>query len=365
MCLKEQVLQFYDIVEERESVDLHSTVYRFEHKQTGARAAVISNEDENKVFYIGFRTPPKDSTGVPHILEHSVLCGSENFPVKDPFIELAKGSLNTFLNAMTYPDRTLYPVASCNDQDFQNLMHIYLDAVFRPNIYKEQNIFRQEGWHYELESLDAPLTINGVVYNEMKGAFSSEDDVMEREIMNSLFPDTCYGVESGGDPDCIPDLTYEQFLEFHSTLYHPTNSFIYLYGNMDVWEKLLFIHETYLKDYSKEDARVASLNTEISLQPAFDKCREIFKPYPVMEEDDTEDRAFLTYNVVTGTSLDAELCYALEILDYALCSAPGAPLKQALVDAGIGKDVYSTYEDGILQPCFSIVARDANEAQKE
>ena len=365
MCLKEQVLQFYDIVEERESVDLHSTVYRFEHKQTGARAAVISNEDENKVFYIGFRTPPKDSTGVPHILEHSVLCGSENFPVKDPFIELAKGSLNTFLNAMTYPDRTLYPVASCNDQDFQNLMHIYLDAVFRPNIYKEQNIFRQEGWHYELESLDAPLTINGVGYNEMKGAFSSEDDVMEREIMNSLFPDTCYGVESGGDPDCIPDLTYEQFLEFHSTLYHPTNSFIYLYGNMDVWEKLLFIHETYLKDYSKEDARVASLNTEISLQPAFDKCREIFKPYPVMEEDDTEDRAFLTYNVVTGTSLDAELCYALEILDYALCSAPGAPLKQALVDAGIGKDVYSTYEDGILQPYFSIVARDANEAQKE
>ncbi len=365
MCLKEQVLQYYDIVEERESVDLHSTVYRLEHKQTGARVAVISNEDENKVFYVGFRTPPKDSTGVPHILEHSVLCGSENFPVKDPFIELAKGSLNTFLNAMTYPDRTLYPIASCNDQDFQNLMHIYLDAVFRPNIYKEQNIFRQEGWHYELERLDAPLTINGVVYNEMKGAFSSEDDVMEREIVNSLFPDTCYGVESGGDPDCIPELTYEQFLEFHSTLYHPTNGFIYLYGNMDVWEKLLFIHETYLKDYSKEDARVAGLNTEISLQPAFDKVREITKPYPVMEEDDTEDRAFLTYNVVTGTSLDAELCYALEILDYALCSAPGAPLKQALVNAGIGKDVYSTYEDGILQPYFSIVARDANEAQKE
>ena len=365
MCLKEQVLQFYDIVEERESVDLHSTVYRLEHKKTGARVAVISNEDENKVFYVGFRTPPKDSTGVPHILEHSVLCGSKNFPVKDPFIELAKGSLNTFLNAMTYPDRTLYPIASCNDQDFQNLMHIYLDAVFCPNIYNEQNIFRQEGWHYELESLEAPLTINGVVYNEMKGAFSSEDDVMEREIMNSLFPDTCYGVESGGDPECIPNLTYEQFLKFHSTLYHPTNSFIYLYGNMDVWEKLLFIHETYLKDYSREDERVAGLNTEISLQPAFDSCREISKPYPVMEEEDIEDKAFLTYNVVTGTSLDAELCYALEILDYALCSAPGAPLKQALVDAGIGKDVYSTYEDGILQPYFSIVARDANEEQKE
>ena len=365
MCLKEQVLQFYNILEERESTDLHSVVYRLEHKGTGARVAVISNDDENKVFYIGFRTPPTDSTGVPHILEHSVLCGSRNFPVKDPFIELAKGSLNTFLNAMTFPDRTLYPIASCNDQDFQNLMHIYLDAVFYPNIYKEQNIFRQEGWHYELESKDAPLTINGVVYNEMKGAFSSEDDVMEREIFNSLFPDTCYGVESGGDPDCIPDLTYEQFLEFHSTLYHPANSFIYLYGNMNVWEKLLFIHKAYLKDFSKEDEGIPTLNTEIKLQPVFEACKELTKPYPVMDGEDTANKAFLTYNVVTGTSLNAELCYALEVLDYALCSAPGAPVKQALVDAGIGKDVYSTYEDGILQPYFSIVARDANVDQKE
>ena len=365
MSLKEQVLQFYNILEERESKDLHSVVYRLEHKGTGARVAVISNEDENKVFYIGFRTPPTDSTGVPHILEHSVLCGSKNFPVKDPFIELAKGSLNTFLNAMTFPDRTLYPIASCNDQDFQNLMHIYLDAVFYPNIYKEQNIFRQEGWHYELESKEAPLTINGVVYNEMKGAFSSEDDVMEREIFNSLFPDTCYGVESGGDPDSIPDLSYEQFLEFHSTLYHPANSFIYLYGDMNVWEKLLFIHETYLKDFSKEDEGIPELNTEIILQPAFAEGKELSKPYPIMDGEDTADKAFLTYNVVAGTSLDAELCYALEILDYALCSAPGAPVKQALVDAGIGKDVYSTYEDGILQPYFSIVARDANVEQKE
>ena len=365
MSLKDQVLQFYDILEERESTDLHSVVYRLEHKGTGARAAVIANDDENKVFYIGFRTPPTDSTGVPHILEHSVLCGSKHFPVKDPFIELAKGSLNTFLNAMTFPDRTLYPIASCNDQDFQNLMHIYLDAVFYPNIYKEQNIFRQEGWHYELESKDAPLTINGVVYNEMKGAFSSEDDVMEREIFNSLFPDTCYGVESGGDPDCIPNLTYEQFLEFHSTLYHPANSFIYLYGNMDVWEKLLFVHDAYLKDFSKEDEGIPSLNTVITMQPAFKAPKELYKPYPIMEGEDTADKAFLTYNIVAGTSLDAELCYALEILDYALCSAPGAPVRQALVDAGIGKDVYSTYEDGILQPYFSIVARDANVEQKE
>ena len=365
MNLKEQVLQFFNIEEERFSADLNATLYRLRHKSSGARVAVISNDDENKVFYIGFRTPPTDSTGVPHILEHSVLCGSRNFPVKDPFIELAKGSLNTFLNAITYPDRTLYPIASCNDQDFQNLMHIYLDAVFYPNIYKEKKVFQKEGWHYELESLDAPLTINGIVYNEMKGAFSSAEDVLEREIVNSLFPDTCYGVESGGDPEHIPDLTYEQFLEFHSTLYHPANSFIYLYGNMDVWEKLMFIHESYLKDFSLEDKGISELNTRIGVQAGFETSRELSRPYPVMEDEDTAGKAFLTYNVVAGTSLDAELCMALEILDYALCSAPGAPLKQALVDAGIGKDVYSNFEDGILQPYFSIVAKDADEAQKE
>ncbi len=365
MNLKEQVLQFYQIEEERDSKDLNSVLYRLRHKGTGARVAVISNDDENKVFYIGFRTPPKDSTGVPHILEHSVLCGSKNFPVKDPFIELAKGSLNTFLNAITYPDRTIYPVASCNDQDFQNLMHIYLDAVFYPNIYKEKNIFLKEGWHYELSDLDAPLTINGIVYNEMKGAFSSAEDVLEREIVSSLFPDNCYSVESGGDPDCIPDLTYEQFLDFHSTLYHPANSYIYLYGNMDVWEKLLFVHESYLKDFSLEDKGIKELDTHIELQSAFAEGVELSKPYPVMDGEETKGKAFLTYNVTAGTSLNAELCRALEVLDYALCSAPGAPLKQALVDAGIGKDVYSDYDDNTLQPYFSIVAKDADAEQKD
>lgn len=365
MDLKKQVLKFYNIEEERFSEDLHAMLYRLSHKRSGARVAVISNDDENKAFYVGFRTPPTDSTGVPHILEHSVLCGSKNFPVKDPFIELAKGSLNTFLNAMTFPDRTLYPIASCNDQDFQNLMHIYLDAAFYPNIYKEKKVFEKEGWHYELDNLDAPLTINGIVYNEMKGAFSSVEDVLEREIINSLFPDNCYGVESGGDPDHIPDLTYEQFLEFHSTLYHPANSFIYLYGNMNVWEKLLFIHDSYLKDFSLEDKGIPELDTRIQPQAAFDACKELSKPYPIMEGEDTAGKAFLTYNVVAGTNLDAELCIALEILDYALCSAPGAPLKQALVDAGIGKDVYSSFEDGIFQPFFSIAAKDADVEQKE
>ena len=363
MSLKEQVLQYYTVLEERESVDLNAIVYQLCHKESGARVAIISNDDENKTFYIGFRTPPTDSTGVPHILEHCVLCGSKNFPVKDPFIELAKGSLNTFLNAITYPDRTMYPVASVNDADFQNLMHIYLDAVFYPKIYEEEEIFKQEGWHYELKDIDAPLTINGVVYNEMKGAFSDPDDVMEREIMNALFPDSCYGVESGGVPDVIPELTYEQFLDFHSTLYHPANSYIYLYGNMDIWEKLLFIHKEYLANFSKED--VADLDTSIPYQKPYKNPIEITRYYPILEGEDTTGKTHFSYNVVTGTTLDKELCVALEVLDYALCSAPGAPLKKALIDAGIGNDVYSEYNDGMLQPYFSIVAKEAELEQKD
>ena len=206
-------LAAYELIEKQQIPEMNSVGYLLRHKKTGARVALLSNDDENKVFNIGFRTPPSDSTGVPHIMEHSVLCGSTDFPVKDPFVELVKGSLNTFLNAMTYPDKTVYPVASCNERDFQNLMHVYLDAVFHPNIYKEEKIFRQEGWHYELENKEDDLKINGVVYNEMKGAFSSPDDVAEREIMNSLYPDITYGLESGGDPEDIPDLTYEEFLQ--------------------------------------------------------------------------------------------------------------------------------------------------------
>ncbi len=358
MTKREEALKFYTLEEERESVDLHSTVLRLRHKKTGARIAAILNDDENKVFYIGFRTPPVDSTGAPHILEHSVLCGSKEFPVKDPFIELAKGSLNTFLNAMTYPDRTLYPIASCNDKDFQNLMHIYLDAVFFPNIYQEENIFRQEGWHYEMESPDAPLTVNGVVYNEMKGAYSSADEIFSKEIVNSLYPDTCYSLDSGGDPECIPDLSYEQFLHFHRTLYHPSNSYIYLYGDLDLWEKLLFIHEHYLGQFDHLE-----MDTGIRLQEPFAAPVYVNKPYPVMEGEDLQEKAYLSYNVSIATSLDAETATALEILDYALCSSPGAIVRQALVDAGIGQDVYSTVENEILQPYFSIIAKDADESR--
>lgn len=353
-------LSSYELLEERPLPDLNSIGYRLRHKKTGAKVALIQNDDENKVFYIGFRTPPKDSTGVPHIVEHTVLCGSEKFPVKDPFVELAKGSLNTFLNAMTYPDKTVYPVASCNDKDFQNLMDVYLDAVFHPNIYKYEEIFKQEGWHYELESEDEPITLNGVVYNEMKGAFSSPESVLERSILNSLFPDNTYGNESGGDPLCIPDLTYEDYLDFHSRYYHPSNSYIYLYGNMDMAEKLEWIDKEYLSKYE-----AITLDSEVKEQKAFEKPIEIAFSYPVASNEPLEDNTYLSYNTVVGNVLDKELYLAFEVLDYALLNAPGAPLKKALLDAGIGKDIMGSYDNGIYQPIFSVIAKNANESQKE
>lgn len=350
----------YETIEEREIAELNTKGTVLRHVKTGARVILMENDEENKVFYIGFRTPPVDSTGSPHIVEHTVLCGSERFPVKDPFIELAKGSLNTFLNAMTYPDKTVYPVASCNDKDFQNLMHVYLDAVFYPNIYKEEKIFRQEGWHYEMESPEDELTLNGVVYNEMKGAFSSPDDVLEREILNSLFPDTAYSFESGGDPEVIPELTYEKFLDFHRRYYHPSNSYIYLYGNMDMTEKLDFLDREYLSKFD-----YLPVESEIGQQKPFEQVKEIQKSYPISEGESEDGNTYLSISKVVGSSLDPELYIAFQILDYALCSAPGAPLKQALIEAGIGTDVYSIYDEGIRQTYFSVIAKNADLQQKQ
>ena len=353
-------LTAYEILERRNIEDLNSEGIVLRHKKTGAKVALLSNDDNNKVFYIGFRTPPHNSTGVAHIVEHTVLCGSKEFPVKDPFIELAKGSLNTFLNAMTFPDKTLYPVASCNDKDFKNLMHVYLDAVFYPNIHNEKKIFEQEGWHYELESAEDELTINGVVYSEMKGAFSSPDDVLEREIMNSLFPDTAYGVESGGDPDVIPELSYEEFIAFHKSFYHPSNSYIYLYGDMNMAERLQFIDEHYLSEFD-----ALEIDSQIKTQDAFKEIKDIQIEYPISEAESEEGNAYLSYNAIVGDSLDRELYVAFQILDYAVCSAPGAPLKTALINKGIGKDVYSVYENGICQPYFSVIAKNTDSNCKE
>lgn len=354
-------LETYKIIKEEELYGIQAKGYLLRHKKSQARILLIEKKDDNnKVFSIGFRTPPSDSTGVPHIMEHSVLCGSRNFPAKDPFVELVKGSLNTFLNAMTYPDKTVYPVASCNDKDFQNLMHVYMDAVLYPNIYEHEEIFRQEGWSYKLDFAEDRLAYNGVVYNEMKGAFSSPESVLDRVILNTLFPDTSYANESGGDPEVIPDLTYEQFLDFHRRYYHPSNSYIYLYGDMDMEEKLDWLDREYLSSF---DAR--EVDSKIRYQEPFEEMKEKVIPYSITSEESEDDNTYLSYNKVIGTSLDKELYLAFQILDYALLSAPGAPLKKALTDAGIGKDIMGSYDNGIYQPIFSVISKNANEEQKQ
>lgn len=352
--------QAYELKKKEFLEELNGVGYILEHKKTKARVVVVSNEDENKVFQIGFRTPPTDDTGVPHILEHSVLCGSKKFPLKDPFVELVKGSLNTFLNAMTYPDKTVYPIASCNDKDFHNLMHVYLDAVFYPNIYENEKIMQQEGWHYSIENPEDDIVYNGVVYNEMKGVFSSPEQQLMRVIQKSLLPDTPYGFESGGDPEYIPDLTQEAFLTFHKTYYHPSNSYIYLYGNMDVEENLAFIDEEYLSKFD-----YLYVDSEIGDQKAFESIRRVEEKYSISENEETENKTYLAYNAIIGNSLDKELYLAFQILDYVLLGAPGAPVKEALIKKGIGVDVFSSYDNGIKQPVYSIVAQNANPEQEK
>lgn len=358
---KDRVRIMYDayrLISQERIEDVHADALYLEHKKTGARVALLSNKDNNKVFTIGFRTPPENSTGVAHIIEHTVLCGSRKFPVKDPFVELAKGSLNTFLNAMTYPDKTIYPVASCNDADFHNLMDVYLDAVFYPNIYSNEKIFRQEGWHYELDDPEGELRYNGVVYNEMKGAFSSAEEVLDRAIFNTLFPDTPYGVESGGDPQVIPELTYEEFLDFHRKYYHPSNSYIYLYGDMDMDAQLDWIDREYLSKFDRIE-----VNSRIPFQKPFGKEKEVFMDYPVLDDEPLEKNTYLTQSFVVGDAEDVTLDVAFSVLGYVLLDSPGAPVKQALLDAGIGEDVEGSFSDGTLQPFFSVEAKGADASQ--
>lgn len=348
-------LTAYTVVEKKELKEVNGYGYILSHNKTKARVAVIENDDTNKVFTIGFRTPPADDTGVPHITEHSVLCGSRKFPVKDPFVELCKGSLNTFLNAMTYSDKTVYPLASLNEKDFHNLMHVYMDAVFYPNMYEKKEIMMQEGWHYEIDEETGELTYNGVVFNEMKGVYSSSEQQLYRIIEKSLLPHTAYGFESGGDPEAIPNLTQEDFIAFHKRYYHPSNSYIYLYGDMDAEAELRFIDEEYLQNFD-----YLEIDSALTDEPAFEKPVEVREYYSIAENESEQDNTYLTYNTVVGTSADKKLCTAFSILEYALLSAPGAPLKKALIDAGLGKDILSSFDDGIKQPNFSIIAKNAN-----
>lgn len=353
-------LTAFELVEKKELPEVKGTGYVLCHKKTKARVLVVCNDDNNKVFTIGFRTPPENDMGIPHIMEHSVLCGSRRFPAKDPFVELCKGSLNTFLNAMTYSDKTVYPVASLNKKDFHNLMHVYLDAVFYPNIYDREEIMQQEGWHYELDSETGELKYNGVVFNEMKGVFSSPEQQLYRVIEKSLHEHTAYNYESGGDPVYITDLDRETFLDFHRRYYHPSNSYIYLYGDMDAAAELEFIDKEYLSSYDYLD-----IDSELTDEADFDAPKHVKEAYSLADAEDEKDNTYLTYNVRVGTSTDKKLCMAFSVIEHALLDAPGAPLKKALIDAGIGMDVFSSYDDGIKQPTFSIIAKNANASDEE
>lgn len=342
----------YTLLKKEQIVEVNGTAYLLEHNKTKARVMLVLNDDTNKVFNIGFRTPPADDTGVAHITEHSVLCGSKKFPAKDPFVELAKGSLNTFLNAMTYPDKTVYPIASVNDKDFHNLMEVYLDAVFYPNTYTNDKILKQEGWHYHLEDVKDEITYNGVVYNEMKGAYSSAEQQLFDAIQTSLLPDTTYGCDSGGNPTAIPDLTYEDFLDFHKKYYHPSNSYIYLYGNVDAKKELCFIDREYLQNFD-----YLEVDSSIKPQPSFDEAKEVTIHYPLSDAEEEEENTYFSYNVVIGERINRSEDLTAMILDYALMDVPGAPIRKAIVDAGISNDVFSSYENSMLQPMYSIVAK--------
>ncbi|MCB6804770.1 insulinase family protein [Veillonella parvula] len=334
--------------------EINGTAYEMKHEKSGARLIYIDSPDSNKVFNIAFRTTPHNSTGVAHIMEHSVLCGSRKFPLKEPFVELVKGSLNTFLNAMTYPDKTMYPVASKNDKDFHNLMDVYLDAVLYPRVRDDAEIVMQEGWHYELDNAEDELTYKGVVFNEMKGVYSSPDSVLERQMMRELFPDTTYGVDSGGDPDHITDLTYEEFQEFYRVHYHPSNSYIFLYGDMNIEEQLAFLNDEYLSHFD-----AIEVNTEVGLQAPFTEGKVVSYPYSVGSEEPTDNRTLHSFAYVLP-DVTPEHSLAFEVLTHALLTSPAAPLKQALVKAGIGSDVSGYYLDSIRQPLWTVQATGSN-----
>lgn len=348
----------FQVVNEEFIQENESNVFTLEHLKSGARLLFVQNQDDNKVFSVSFRTPPEDSTGVFHILEHSVLCGSEKYPVKEPFVELLKGSMQTFLNAFTFADKTMYPVASRNDQDFSNLVEVYLDSVFQPNIYKQQEIFEQEGWHYELQHLEEELIYKGVVYNEMKGSYSSPTTVLMDRIKKSLYPDTIYRHSSGGDPQEIPALTYEQFLQAHSNYYHPSNSYFYLYGDVNIEEKLQFIDREYLSHYERN-----SFDTSISLQQPTGMT-ELVAEYPILEAEGATDKTYLSLNYVIGTSTDRELNLAFDILKSMLMDSNAAPLKQALLESGLGKDAFAFYSDSMVQPLLGITLTHSNASSK-
>jgi presequence protease len=358
-CKHEPSYSGYRLIEKKFVKEVNADCYLFEHIKSGARVLKIAADDPNNTFSIGFKTIPESDAGTPHIMEHSLLNGSKNFPVKSPFDVLSKGSLNTFLNAMTYPDFTVFPVASVNTKDYFNLMHVYLDAVFNPLIYSDPRIFMQEGWHYELNSKDSPLEYKGVVYNEMKGAFSSPERELWYQIQKNLFPDNGYRFSSGGYPSAIPSLTYDDFVSFHKRHYNPSNSYIFLYGNADLEKELAFIDKEYLSKYDKAD-----LGADVKLNPPFTAIKEVNGKYPVIEGAPVDHQTYLAMNWVIGKGSDQATVMALDILADVLVNQESAPVRKALNGAGIGKDIYAAGQN-MQQNMFSIVVQNANAADKD
>ena len=336
--------------------EIGATLVTMEHDKTGARLLWMDNGDENKLFSIAFKTTPRDDTGIFHILEHSVLGGSKKYPVKEPFLELMKGTMNTFLNAMTFPDKTMFPVSSRNDADFMNLTRVYLDAVFCPAIYYNPGSFQQEGWHIELRNPEDEPLYKGVVFNEMKGAFSSVYERMDREVKRMLFPDTCYGFESGGDPEAIPNLSYEQFLAGHREFYHPSNSYIYLDGDIDLPAVLALIDGEYLCNYERDDTA-----HDIAYQTPIAPTARTAE-YEIAPDEPMENRAHVAVGKVLGTWREREKLVALRVLGEVLAGSNDAPLKRALLDTGLCRDVSLGVEDEVLQPFGALTILNTDEA---
>jgi len=359
MFKRHENISGFDLESKKWIEDIHSTAMIFKHVKSGAKLIYLQNQDENKVFSINFRTPVSDNTGVNHIIEHSVLCGSEKYPVKDPFLIMTKQSLSTFINAFTGPDFTMYPVASKNEKDFQNLMGVYLDAVFYPNISKDSRILKQEGWHYEVNKQSGELNYNGIVYNEMKGTYSLPQVILWNTINKSLFKDTSYSFDSGGNPENIPELSYDKFIQTYKKYYVPSNSSIYLYGKLDIENTLKFINNNYLSKLKK-----TKVDSEIKLQNKFDINVEKKEFYPIAKEASTTNMTYLSTNYVIDKVSDLETFLGFEMLQAILLNTEASPLRKKLLDSGIGANSYATFNTSTKKPIFSITATNTNESEK-
>lgn len=339
--------------------EIGSECFIYEHEQTGAQLMYLKNEDTNKVFSATFKTPPMDHTGVPHIVEHCVLSGSRKYHTKEPFMDMVKGSMNTFINAMTFSDKTMYPVASKNKKDFYNLMDVYLDAVFFPMIYDTESIFMQEGWRYDIQNPEDPITYKGIVYNEMKGAYSDPMRELEFLMDQTLLQGTTYANESGGHPNHITELTYEDFLAFHKKHYHPSNAYLFLYGDLNINEALEHMHSDYLSHFTKEEVALEIDTLSVQNEKTFKKGI-----YPVADDESIENKDYLALAYVIGKATDPMVCFTASLLNAALINSSASPLRQALLDADIAQDIMGTSGDGLYKR-FQVMLKHSSVAHAE